>query len=348
MFCAVTSRAAIYNLSGKSKGVSVTKMPDVTIDVGAFYNNHLRKRDIILNNPFDFWLTFQRIERMEKTQYTFYPYYNDDAIVLSNNDFEIRFDNHVGHRFNKHVGDYSDKYRVHFFNPIHGSYYCDITICYTLIKNQTSLIQEAMDSIKIGVNDTIEAAVVVQNTSHKPIKVLEIISNGELQSTISVPFILKGNKSIKIPVKICRGDAYGEFAKSLKFVTNENIEKPEFYARLNGEIVGATQPKIVFDAPLQVREKVPFSGDGYFTFWFRNTGELPLIIHTVKSGGGGIVPSYSKEPYAPGERGKIEIRYDTKRVGSFNRSITVKCNATEKGIYIRVQGLVLERPIKID
>ncbi len=348
LFCSAITHATKADLLGKNMEVSVTKMPDVTIDAGTFYNNHLRKRDLQLKNPFDFWLTFQSIERKENTRYTFYPYYNEEAIVLPDDVFEIEFDNHVCHSFDKRVGNYSDQYRVYFINPTNGRFYCDITVHYTLIKNQTSLVQVAMDSIDIGVNDTIEIAVLVRNTSNKPVKVLEIVSNQELQPIISVPFTIKGNKSIKIPIKMSRGDVYGEFSKSLKFVTNENIEKPEFYARLKGEVIGTAQPKIVFDAPLQVKEKIPFAGDGYFTFWFTNTGELPLIIYTVKSGGGGIVPSYSREPYPPGARGKIEIRYDTKRVGSFNRSITLKCNATQKGIQIRVQGSVLMRPNETD
>lgn len=72
-------------------------------------------------------------------------------------------------------------------------------------------------------------------------------------------------------------------------------------------------------------------------FKFVNTGNEPLILSNVKASCGCTTPSWPKEPILPGEEGTILVTYNTaKRVGSFNKSITITSNAitTTKVIYI--------------
>lgn len=61
-------------------------------------------------------------------------------------------------------------------------------------------------------------------------------------------------------------------------------------------------------------------------FKFTNTGNEPLIIKSAKGSCGCTVPNYSKEPIMPGESSVIEVRYDTQRVGSFNKTVTITTN----------------------
>ena len=47
------------------------------------------------------------------------------------------------------------------------------------------------------------------------------------------------------------------------------------------------------------------------------------IISKCKGSCGCTVPECPKEPILPGESGLIKVNYDEKRVGSFNKSITI-------------------------
>jgi len=66
----------------------------------------------------------------------------------------------------------------------------------------------------------------------------------------------------------------------------------------------------------------------YREFEFTNTGSEPLLIKNAKGSCGCTVPEYSKNPIMPGETGVLKVRYDTKRVGPINKTITVTTNET--------------------
>lgn len=81
--------------------------------------------------------------------------------------------------------------------------------------------------------------------------------------------------------------------------------------------------------------------DGSRTFTFKNEGQAPLIISKVTTTCGCTVPTYSKEPIQPGDYGTIDIVYNTKKVGTFTKSITVYSNATEGKKTIKIKGKVV-------
>lgn len=65
-------------------------------------------------------------------------------------------------------------------------------------------------------------------------------------------------------------------------------------------------------------------------FEFTNTGKAPIIISEVQASCGCTTPSFTKEPVLPGKKGHIKASYNSSgRPGAFNKSITVKSNATE-------------------
>lgn len=63
--------------------------------------------------------------------------------------------------------------------------------------------------------------------------------------------------------------------------------------------------------------------DGLRVFEFTNTGNAPLVITKINSSCGCTVPEWPKEPIAPGKTGKIQVKYDTTRVGPIRKTITV-------------------------
>lgn len=63
------------------------------------------------------------------------------------------------------------------------------------------------------------------------------------------------------------------------------------------------------------------------SFEFKNTGHEPLILQSVQGSCGCTVPSYSREPIAPGETGQIDIEFDSKgRPGINTKDVTIVAN----------------------
>lgn len=91
---------------------------------------------------------------------------------------------------------------------------------------------------------------------------------------------------------------------------------------------------------------VAYSGNGTYTFTFKNTGTEALLITDAKGSCGCTVPTWSKEPIMPGKTGSIDVTYDTKRVGAISKSVTVTSNAVNTPIkVIRIEGNVLPAPV---
>lgn len=85
--------------------------------------------------------------------------------------------------------------------------------------------------------------------------------------------------------------------------------------------------------------------DGTCTFDFKNTGNQPLIISNAKGSCGCTVPSWPKEPINPGQTATITVKYDTKRTGAINKSVTITSNAVnEPTKVLRIKGNVLPKP----
>ncbi|MCH8330032.1 MAG: DUF1573 domain-containing protein [Bacteroidetes bacterium] len=84
--------------------------------------------------------------------------------------------------------------------------------------------------------------------------------------------------------------------------------------------------------------------DGKKTFIFKNTGIGQLILTHCAANCGCTVPKCpTNEPINPGKKGRIEIIYDTKRVGPFSKAVTVKSNAvTNQTVILRVRGEVID------
>ena len=84
--------------------------------------------------------------------------------------------------------------------------------------------------------------------------------------------------------------------------------------------------------------------DGMREFTFVNEGKEPLILNNVRASCGCTTPKWTREPVAPGEDGIIKVKYDTKRVGNFNKTITVQSNASNGTVTLMIKGKILDAP----
>ena len=100
-------------------------------------------------------------------------------------------------------------------------------------------------------------------------------------------------------------------------------------------------PEIKFNKLVHDYGTIVESSDGECEFEFKNTGNEPLVLSNVTASCGCTAPTWPREPIMPGKTAVIKVKYDTKRVGGINRTITVHSNAVENPrIDLRIQGTV--------
>lgn len=100
-------------------------------------------------------------------------------------------------------------------------------------------------------------------------------------------------------------------------------------------------PQISFDKVEHDYGTIDQGANGVTEFVFTNTGTEPLIISKAKGSCGCTVPTWPKEPIAPGAKASIEVKYDTKRVGPISKSVTITSNSVDNSTaLLKIKGTV--------
>ena len=100
-------------------------------------------------------------------------------------------------------------------------------------------------------------------------------------------------------------------------------------------------PEMSFEKEVHDYGTINQGANGTYEFVFTNTGKEPLIITTAKGSCGCTVPAWPNEPIPPGGSDVIKVKYDTKRLGAFNKSVTITSNAATPTKVIKIQGKVI-------
>lgn len=76
-------------------------------------------------------------------------------------------------------------------------------------------------------------------------------------------------------------------------------------------------------------------------FFFKNTGDAPLIITNAQGSCGCTVPEWPREPIAPGETGKIHVEFNSQgRVGNQQKQVTLTANTQPNTKVLRISAQV--------
>ncbi len=135
-------------------------------------------------------------------------------------------------------------------------------------------------------------------------------------------------------------------AQTAKTTTKKTTTKTETTAKKSDapKVEGAG---IVFESETIDYGTIPHNADGKREFHFTNNGNQPLIISNAQGSCGCTVPTYPKEPIAPGAKGVIGVKYATDRVGAFTKTVTLTTNASEPTKVLTIKGNVLpDEPAK--
>lgn len=76
-------------------------------------------------------------------------------------------------------------------------------------------------------------------------------------------------------------------------------------------------------------------------YTFTNTGDEPLILSNAKGSCGCTVPSWPREPIAPGSTGEITVEFNSKnKKGKRNQKVTITANTNPPQSFIYLKGEV--------
>ena len=110
------------------------------------------------------------------------------------------------------------------------------------------------------------------------------------------------------------------------------------FAYVSAQVAG---PQIDFERIEHDYGTIDQGGNGKTEFVFTNTGTEPLIISKAKGSCGCTVPTWPKEPIAPGAKASVEVKYDTKRVGPISKSVTITSNSVDQSTaLLKIKGTV--------
>ena len=98
--------------------------------------------------------------------------------------------------------------------------------------------------------------------------------------------------------------------------------------------------EIIFTALVYDYGTIDTGSPGNSVFRFTNTMKKPLVIYNVKPSCGCTVANWTKTPIQPGKTGMIRLHYNTKIPGTFNKTITVRSNAKNGTVVLRIKGTV--------
>ncbi len=79
------------------------------------------------------------------------------------------------------------------------------------------------------------------------------------------------------------------------------------------------------------------------SFEFKNEGDAPLLIDNVRTTCGCTATNWPEDPIPPGKQAAIEVEYDAKKAGYFEKPIKVYFHGIRKPVRLRVEGYVVEQ-----
>lgn len=105
-----------------------------------------------------------------------------------------------------------------------------------------------------------------------------------------------------------------------------------------------SRPEIRFEKTEHDLGKVLQGEKVGYNFIFTNVGDASLVIMDASASCGCTVPRYSKKPIAPGEKGSVEVVFDSSgRMGQQSKTVTLKTNGKVKIVYLTIKAEIIRK-----
>ncbi|MBX7182733.1 MAG: DUF1573 domain-containing protein [Bacteroidia bacterium] len=133
----------------------------------------------------------------------------------------------------------------------------------------------------------------------------------------------------------------GEKSTEKETISAETIHNP-ISANSEEAQDTANAPVMTFEKDVYDFGKIIQGEKVTHTFTFTNTGKTDLIISAANTSCGCTVPSFSKTPVKPGEKGKIDVVFDSEgKKGQTTKKITILANTIPNFKTITLTGEIM-------
>ncbi|MEL6627438.1 MAG: DUF1573 domain-containing protein [Bacteroidota bacterium] len=102
--------------------------------------------------------------------------------------------------------------------------------------------------------------------------------------------------------------------------------------------------KIQFDKTTHEFGEMDKGAKAEHTFSFTNMSEEPIKLTRVRASCGCTTPKWTTNEIKPGEKGEIDVKYNTNRMGAFTKTVTVTYDSVERPIILYIKGKVNASP----
>lgn len=99
---------------------------------------------------------------------------------------------------------------------------------------------------------------------------------------------------------------------------------------------------ILFKSTVYDFGKIEYGSDAIAVFVFKNVTKKPVKLTNVKTSCGCTAADWPKEEIAKKKKQKISVTYDSRRMGSFNKTIYVYIEGQENPIQLEIKGEVVK------
>lgn len=118
------------------------------------------------------------------------------------------------------------------------------------------------------------------------------------------------------------------------------LNLPLWLAAQNSDV---TAPEFQFTKEVLNYGKIEQHTNGNRIFEFTNIGGSPLVIEEIKTSCDCAIPENPTRPIMPGEKGTIEVSYDTSKLGGFIKQITIFSNAKNPIKRLKIKGFITKK-----
>jgi hypothetical protein len=110
----------------------------------------------------------------------------------------------------------------------------------------------------------------------------------------------------------------------------------------DGKVDESKLPKFEFSSESYDFGKIKQGEKVKFSFKFKNTGAIPLIISSASASCGCTVPSYPEDPIAPGAEAVIDVEFDSNgKLGMQTKTVTLVANTIPNTKVLYLRGEIL-------
>lgn len=110
--------------------------------------------------------------------------------------------------------------------------------------------------------------------------------------------------------------------------------------------VSQAQPKAKYEQEAINMGVLSWKDPALATFKITNVSQELLHIKSVEPGCDCTVVTWTKDPIRPGKSGIINVTYNARQLGHFEKDIIVRTDATDKPVYLSINGEVVQKKLE--